>query len=79
MTTGIAAVKSGHLDQGRRLLHAAARSACMRGTDVLVLACTEIPLVLDEAGAGAPILDATQLLAEATVKHALRGSGVSNS
>jgi aspartate racemase len=62
---GIAAVKAGHLIIGQRLLEQAAKHLIERGAQVLVLACTEVPLVVRNSGV--PTLDATQLLAKATV------------
>lgn len=42
-----------------------------RGCDAVVLGCTEIPLIVDPADCPLPALDATRLLARATVEHAL--------
>jgi aspartate racemase len=67
---GIQAVKAGRLAQGGALLEQAARSLVARGAQALVLACTEVPLVLQPGAV--PAFDATQLLAEATVRWALR-------
>jgi aspartate racemase len=36
-----------------------------------VLGCTELPLVLDEAGLGLPVIDATDALARAVVAWSL--------
>lgn len=65
---GIRAVKAGELAQGRLLLEAVARALLARGAEVIVLACTEIPLAL-ESGAIAreSCLDATQALAAGCV------------
>ena len=64
---GINAVKSGQLDQGRQHLQTAALALVQRGAQVLVLACTEIPLVLNESQVGLPVVDATAALARAAV------------
>ena len=69
---GIEAVKAGQLGRAEWLLREAARSLVDQGADAIVLACTEIPLVLQHAAV--PVLDATQLLAEATVHWALQHS-----
>lgn len=66
---GIRAVKAGDLGQGRHLLRQAAQGLQERGAQALVLACTEIPLVLDDLPV--PTIDATRSLAEATVRWAL--------
>lgn len=70
---GIHAVKAGDLAKGRRLLARAARDLQERGARALVLACTEIPLVLDDLPL--PAVDATRCLAEATVRWALAWRG----
>ena len=67
---GIDAVKAGHLGRGEWLLREAARQLVDDGAGAVVLACTEIPIVLQQAAV--PVLDATQLLAEATVRWALQ-------
>ena len=39
--------------------------------DAVILGCTELPLVLDEANSPLPILDSTRLLARAALKRAI--------
>lgn len=51
----------------RRILTRMAGEGC----DAAVMACTEIPLVLDEAAAGLPLLDSTRLLARAALARAI--------
>jgi aspartate racemase len=68
---GIAAVKAGELARGRDALVQAAQALRRRGADALVLGCTELPLVLDEAGLGLPVIDATDALARAVVAWSL--------
>ena len=70
MTPGIAAVKSGDLRTGATLLRRAARMLAARGANVLVLACTEIPLVVQAGDAAVPMIDATAALARHTVARA---------
>jgi aspartate racemase len=67
----IAAVKAGDLapDVGERLAEAG-RALVAAGVDVLLAACTEIPLALPPALAPAPFLDPTQALADAVVREA---------
>lgn len=69
---GIEAVKAGLLEAGHERLAAAARALRQRGADVLVLGCTEIPLVLDAAACGLPVVDATAALARHVVAHVAR-------
>jgi len=42
-----------------------------RGTDVVVLACTEIPLLMGDADSPLPTLDSTRILARAALREAL--------
>ena len=64
---GIAAIKTADLARGADLLARAARGMRGRGAEALVLGCTEIPLVLDAADAGVPVVDATAALARSAV------------
>lgn len=43
------------------------------GCDAVVLGCTEIPLIIDDANSPLPTLDSTRLLAGAALRHALGG------
>lgn len=67
VTPGIAAVKAGRLDAGRALLLQAALALQQRGAAALVLGCTEIPVVLDDANCPLPTIDATAALAQGAV------------
>jgi aspartate racemase len=67
---GIEAVKAGQLQDGQALLADAARALRQRGAAALVLGCTEIPLVLDAAACGLPVVDATAALARLVVARA---------
>jgi len=68
---GIAAVKAGELDRASGWLLAAARGLKQRGATVVVLGCTEIPLVLDDANSPLPVVDATAALARRAVAWSL--------
>ena len=67
---GIAAVKAGDLATGGRLLRSAARKLATRGAQTVVLACTEIPLVVRAGDLVVPVIDATAALARHTVAGA---------
>lgn len=67
---GIEAVKAGRLEAGQALLGEAAQALARRGADVLVLGCTEIPLVLEAAACNRPVVDATAALAREVVTYA---------
>jgi aspartate racemase len=43
------------------------------GCDGVILGCTEIPLIIDDADAVLPVLDSTRLLARAALRRALNG------
>ena len=43
------------------------------GCDAVVLGCTEIPLIIDDANSPLPTLDSTRLLARAALRRAIAG------
>ena len=45
-----------------------------QGCDAIVLGCTEIPLIMNDANSPLPTLDSTRLLARAAVKLAIAGT-----
>jgi aspartate racemase len=53
------------------LLAEAGESLELRGADVLLAACTEIPVVLQQRHVGVPLVDATDALAQLAVKTAI--------
>jgi len=46
------------------------------GCEAVVLACTEIPLIINDANSGLPTLDSTRLLARAALRRAVSGGTV---
>jgi aspartate racemase len=71
VTPGIAAVKAGDLRSGGRLLRSAARKLATRDAEAIVLACTEIPVVVGPGDVVGPtVIDATFALARHVVAHA---------
>ena len=44
-----------------------------QGCDAVVLGCTEIPLIINDANSPLPTLDSTRLLARAALRHAVNG------
>jgi aspartate racemase len=44
------------------------------GCDAVILACTELPLVLDDSNSPLPTLDSTRLLARAALRRAVEGA-----
>jgi aspartate racemase len=72
VTDAIQAIKAGNLTAGRRLLSLAAHSLIARGVRAVVLACTEVPLVMGKTTQGVPLLDSTQLLADAAITWGLQ-------
>jgi aspartate racemase len=47
-----------------------------RGCDGVVLGCTEIPLIMNDANSPLPTLDSTRLLARAALRRATRGKAL---
>jgi aspartate racemase len=47
------------------------RKLVERGAEGIILGCTEIPLLVDEASAGVPLFDTTQIHAEAALTYAI--------
>lgn len=45
------------------------------GCDAVVLGCTEIPLIINDANSALPTLDSTRLLARAALRRAVLGDG----
>ena len=43
------------------------------GCDAVVLGCTEIPLIMNDANSPLPTLDSTRLLARAALRQAVKG------
>ena len=46
------------------------------GCDAVVLGCTEIPLIMNDANSPLPTLDSTRLLARAALRRAAKRSAV---
>lgn len=44
------------------------------GADAVVLGCTEIPLIMNDANSPLPTLDSTRLLARAALRRAVQGA-----
>lgn len=65
-------VKAGDAPGARAPLEAAVRSLARRGAEVVLLACTELPLAAEGAAPEVPLLDASRALAEALVDFSLR-------
>ena len=66
----IAAVKAGDLKRGRALFLESIQRLMVRGPEVIVLACTEIPVVVNQADVSLPLVDSTEALAAHTVSTA---------
>jgi aspartate racemase len=68
----IARVKAGDPAGARAPFEAAVRALAARGADLVLLACTELPLAAEGADCPVPILDASRALAHALVEFSLR-------
>jgi aspartate racemase len=72
VTAAILAVKAGDLGPtGREHVRAVAAALAARGAQVIVLGCTEIPLVTDPDALPVPVLDGTEILAAAAIREAV--------
>jgi aspartate racemase len=58
-------------DESRAGYVAIIRKLVERGAEGIILGCTEIPLLVDEASAGVPLFDTTQIHAEAALTYAI--------
>ncbi len=68
----IAAVKRGDAAHARKGAHEAARRLVGEGAELLLLACTELPIALAAGDPpGVPVIDATEALARACVRASL--------
>lgn len=68
LTELIALIKTGDRGAGiRRRMLGLAEALVARGADAIVLACTEIPIVLDRSDVSVPLLSSTDILAAETV------------
>jgi aspartate racemase len=71
----ILAIKAGaHNPQFRAQLEAVANALVVRGAQVIVLGCTELPLVIGPRDIEVPVIDATEVLALTAIREA-RGQG----
>lgn len=64
-------LKAGQYDGPRERLLRAGRRLVEDGAEAVVLGCTELPLVVRPGDLPVPVIDATQVLAEAAVREAL--------
>jgi aspartate racemase len=58
-------------EDARRYFNEVFSTLKARGCDAAVMGCTEIPLLVDPNDTPLPVLDSTQLLARAALKHSL--------
>lgn len=68
----IARVKAGDAAGARAPFEAAAKALADRGADLILLACTELPIAAEGAACPVPVLDASRALAAALVDFSLR-------
>ena len=58
-------------DESRKYLQRVIGRLGREGCDAVVLGCTEIPLIIDDASSPLPTLDSTRILARAAIRKAL--------
>ena len=66
----VQAVKLGHITEGKKLLMPVIKDLENEGVDSLILACTEIPVILNKADTVLPMIDSDRLLAGRLIKAA---------
>lgn len=65
-------VRNHFTDESRAFFRETAEELHKNGCEAVIMACTEIPLVLRQEDTGVPLLDSTRILAAAAVAEALR-------
>lgn len=65
-------VKAGQYETARAYLLRATDALVKAGAEAIILGCTELPLIINQADAPVPLIDATVVLAQAAVREALR-------
>ncbi|MEM1549737.1 MAG: amino acid racemase [Candidatus Methanomethylicia archaeon] len=65
-------VKAGNLDLGRKLLLDIANKLIDKGSELMILGCTEVSVVIKSGDLRVPVVDPLQILAEEAVKFALK-------
>ena len=59
-------------ESARSYCHDVIEAARSRGCDSVILACTELPLLISDADSPLPTLDSTRILARAALRAAVR-------
>ena len=78
VSTAIAGVKAGNVGAAQTsLVRATADELIGRGAQSVIVACTELPLILTQADVSVPLFDPTRILARSAVAEAL-GSALSS-
>ena len=68
--TAVYDVKAGHKEAANAVLSDISQELVAQGAEVLVAACTEVPLVLSAEDVSVPLLESTDILAHAVVQAA---------
>jgi aspartate racemase len=76
----IAGVKAGHVGAAQtELVRATAAELIERGAQSVIVACTELPLILTQADIPVPLFDPTRILARSAVAEALGDAATGDS
>ena len=67
---GAGGIKSGYTTMPREILTRACASLNEQGAEIIVLACTELPLALSQSSSHVPLVDTTDVLAKALIREA---------
>jgi aspartate racemase len=80
VSTAIDAVKAGHFGvEQTELLQITTAELVELGAQSVIVACTELPLILTQSDIAVPLFDPTRILARAAVAEALGTAGRSES
>ena len=64
-------VKTGHLEEGRKIIINIAKYLARKRAEMIISGCTEVSLVLKSEDLSIPVIDPLQILSEAAVATAL--------
>lgn len=59
------------ISRSRAFLQQVIARMAVKGADAVILACTELPLLLGDESSAVPVLDSTRLLATAALRHVM--------
>lgn len=73
---GEAGIKAGYKEKAKVEIEKVGQSLVTRGADILIAACTEVSIVLEEQIGGVPIIDPLLVIARKAIKLSLSGISI---